>query len=1018
MNNFTNVSPIYEWVTHVLPLVYDDTLTYMEMIGKLTKKLNEIIENNNNLPDYITNLIQKYISSGEINKVLSEILANYMLNVKYPPSGLTPATGDGSADDTKAIQGCIDYASEHNGMCVYFPSGDYLTSSLVLKNKTSMFGQDRYTTRLVLKGGATKPMFTGNVDQLSISGLGLDGNGDVQVNNVNLIDLTIGSAIIQNCFLTDGYNLVNAVVGTDLQLCNCVFNHAIFNAVNLTGNGKAMLDNVIFNSVSKTVGNSYITNALSNSCFDNLSFVGSCPVGIINTGSMNNFSYQNIDCVKAYQDSGAYNTFADLSRDVNTKLNGNYELNVKGTISESCDDSKSENVGKNKTSVIGGNYSEGVKGTKNETVTGQKIGQYKNLVENADDINLNATKDISLVCDVLVEQATNIETMAQTRTDNYNSATTTVTGTTTLKTNTLNETTNGLKTESSTNKNENVVESSTETFGNKTLKGKTYTENATTNSEIGDTKTSSYSNSTETVQGTKTESFNYYLETVKNNKTVTVTGDMSCSGKNVSLTSTENFSLNGKKMNFNVNDDTLPLTGKSKTIDLLNPEIFTLPDVKHFGAKGDGKTDDTIAIQKSLDEQGVAIFPSGVYMCSHVRMPSNSVLYGLAHATLKCSGQDAIVLNKSDGKTGGYNANTNLTIFNLDFDGNKENYYCSCIGFGHANKIRIINCTFHSLKIWHFIEINSCEDTLISCCEFYDYGVSGEGFTEMIQLDFATDSTVFPWFGPYDSTINHNIVIDSCIFNGNAELRNGNPNDIFSPAGVGNHNRASGKVSGVTITNCSFINLGSSVKTYTLHNAIFANNRTESCTCGFRASGYFTDSIIANNIFYGVSDYNNIVEYNRGIYLLYDYLTENIHILNNSVRNFGGHGITAQGNLITINGNTVNSCGEHGIYLCYDNFGVMCDGNTVFSNGLNTTQTFYDIFANYTRNHTPSNYYIGDVTISNNKCGKLTTQANYGSDTMTQPVIVDQNYIKTTFNKSSDTKIFKFGTNWLNFVKS
>ena len=303
MSYFNNLTPLCEIVTHVLPLVYDDTLTYLELVGKVSKKLNELIENNNKLPDYIANLIQNYISSGEINKVLSEILATYMLNVKYPPSGLTPATGDGSADDTKAIQGCIDYASEHNGMCVYFPSGDYLTSSLVLKNKTSMFGQDRYATRLVLKGGAKTAMFTGNVDQLTISGLGLDGNGDVQVNNVNLIDLTIGSAIIQNCFLTDGYNLINAVVGTDLQLCNCILNHAILNAVNLTGNGKAMLDNVIFNSVSKTVGNSYITNALSNSCFDNLSFVGSCPVGVINTGSMNNFSYKNIGCVKAYQDS-------------------------------------------------------------------------------------------------------------------------------------------------------------------------------------------------------------------------------------------------------------------------------------------------------------------------------------------------------------------------------------------------------------------------------------------------------------------------------------------------------------------------------------------------------------------------------------------------------------------------------------------------------------------------------------------------------------------------------------------
>mgnify|MGYP000573842912 FL=1 len=82
----------------------------MELLGRVTKKLNELIVNNNKLPDFIAELIKDYISSGAIEKVLAEVLADYMLNVKFPPAGLTPATGDGSADDTKAIQGCIDYA--------------------------------------------------------------------------------------------------------------------------------------------------------------------------------------------------------------------------------------------------------------------------------------------------------------------------------------------------------------------------------------------------------------------------------------------------------------------------------------------------------------------------------------------------------------------------------------------------------------------------------------------------------------------------------------------------------------------------------------------------------------------------------------------------------------------------------------------------------------------------------------------------------------------------------------------
>ena len=84
MKNFTEVKPLCYWVQHILPLVYDDSLSYMELLGRVTKRLNELIENNNKLPDYIIELIKEYISSGEIEKVLAEVLANYMLNVKFP----------------------------------------------------------------------------------------------------------------------------------------------------------------------------------------------------------------------------------------------------------------------------------------------------------------------------------------------------------------------------------------------------------------------------------------------------------------------------------------------------------------------------------------------------------------------------------------------------------------------------------------------------------------------------------------------------------------------------------------------------------------------------------------------------------------------------------------------------------------------------------------------------------------------------------------------------------------------
>jgi hypothetical protein len=55
-------------------------------------------------------------------------------------------------------------------------------------------------------------------------------------------------------------------------------------------------------------------------------------------------------------------------------------------------------------------------------------------------------------------------------------------------------------------------------------------------------------------------------------------------------------------------------------------------DVKTFDAKGDGKTDDTAAIQKAVDEaskiQGTVFFPPGIYMSSMLRVPSCVTLQG------------------------------------------------------------------------------------------------------------------------------------------------------------------------------------------------------------------------------------------------------------------------------------------------------------------------------------------------------------------------------------------------------
>lgn len=374
--------------------LFDDCMegTNQQLVYYLLGVVRLLATQNEGIPDYIEDAIKEYISSGEIEKVLADVLAGYMLNVKNPPEGLTPAVGDGTANDTEAIQGCIDYAYNHGGMAVYFPSGAYLCSSLTLKDTTTLFGQDRYTTRIVLQGGATSPLLSGTASKLTISGIGLDGNGDVQVNNVNLVDVTVDNAIIINALLTDGFDLLKVAVNNDMQISGVMLDHAINNALVLSGEGAVNAENVTFGSISTLVGEYYIDSAVSNSTFTGLNFVGEATKYIKVSGNNNIFSGTcSHSPMTKPDDSGINNSFEfwgslateKYSGDVEKtcasgdySYTGNYTKTVVGTDTETNAEKNVTSTGDitescvNRTETVSGKYTQ-TSGSEEKNVTGQ-----------------------------------------------------------------------------------------------------------------------------------------------------------------------------------------------------------------------------------------------------------------------------------------------------------------------------------------------------------------------------------------------------------------------------------------------------------------------------------------------------------------------------------------------------------------------------------------------------------------------------------------------------------------------
>lgn len=193
----------------VLPLVYDESLSYMEMVCKMSSKLNEVIENNNNLPQYVKDLIKETVNSDEFAQIVGSVLMNTIINVKFPPEEITPAKGDGVTDDTKSIQDCLDYANAQGGAVVFFPSGKYLTSTLSIAGKTSILGADRYNTTLFLKGGGSTPMLQGVINQ-SVRNIAFDGNRLNQIEENYLIDGDIENALIDNVIFEDSAHCITS----------------------------------------------------------------------------------------------------------------------------------------------------------------------------------------------------------------------------------------------------------------------------------------------------------------------------------------------------------------------------------------------------------------------------------------------------------------------------------------------------------------------------------------------------------------------------------------------------------------------------------------------------------------------------------------------------------------------------------------------------------------------------------------------------------------------------------------
>ena len=145
------LKPFEAWVQQTLPAIYDDSLSYTDLLAKLLYYVNTLSENNTTLSNDVTNAIN-YINNyfenldvqDEINNKLDQMVENGTMQEIFSTyfNFITPerfgCIGDGETDDTENFKKFIAYLKQNNVSGYCLTSKTYLLSKQIDITKCSI----------------------------------------------------------------------------------------------------------------------------------------------------------------------------------------------------------------------------------------------------------------------------------------------------------------------------------------------------------------------------------------------------------------------------------------------------------------------------------------------------------------------------------------------------------------------------------------------------------------------------------------------------------------------------------------------------------------------------------------------------------------------------------------------------------------------------------------------------------------------------------------------------------------
>lgn len=260
--NYNILEPIKFYCQKVLPLVYDDSLSYYELLCKvvdyLNNTINEVNTNYKNieelyniitqLKEYVNNYFENLDIQKEVNTKIEELIIDGRLNISLNSISVTyfGAVGDGETDDTKAIQSAINYCQDHSYALSFDGTKIYKISNLIITQPISMNGN-----MCTLLGGSvifdnpqndTETTFKNFIiDMNYTSDVGIHAKNlwrclfeGLIIKNPNRLGWAIKTGVLIGANNTTGGNTFTNIrcIGNRNSPCGCIYNYGSDNTYN------------------------------------------------------------------------------------------------------------------------------------------------------------------------------------------------------------------------------------------------------------------------------------------------------------------------------------------------------------------------------------------------------------------------------------------------------------------------------------------------------------------------------------------------------------------------------------------------------------------------------------------------------------------------------------------------------------------------------------------------------------------------------------------------------------------